>query len=148
MRIARAPASPCRVLLSVLLLVVVLLPTTQGFFVPRPRAPPRCRQQQQQHPRPLVSMAAASESSGSGYSGYRGQARNDEEIVDLSGDGGVTKRVLRPGFGYKQETPPKHAYCKVAFVMKTGTGQVIADRMNKPMEFMLVRFFPGLVFGF
>lgn len=71
--------------------------------------------------------------------GYRGQARNDEEVVDLSGDGGVTKRVLRPGFGYKQETPPTNAYCKVAFVMKTSTGQVIADRMAKPMEFMLVR---------
>lgn len=77
----------------------------------------------------------ASESGG----GYRGQARDNEELVDLSGDGGVTKRVLRPGFGYKQETPPTHAYCKVAFVMKTSTGQVIADRMDKPMEFMLVR---------
>jgi hypothetical protein len=88
-----------------------------------------------------MSSPSSSGSSGGGSSssGYRGQARNDEEVVDLSGDGGVTKRVLRPGFGYKQESPPKHAYCKVAFVMKTSTGQVIADRMSKPMEFMLVR---------
>lgn len=56
------------------------------------------------------------------------------------------KRVIRPGFGYKQESPPPHAYCKIAFVMKTATGQVIADRMKEPMEFMLVRFFSVVVF--
>lgn len=86
------------------------------------------------------SLCMSSSASSSGSSGYRGQARNDDdEVVDLSGDGGVTKRVIRPGFGYKQETPPPHAYCKVAFMMKTSTGQIIADRMDKPMEFMLVR---------
>ena len=51
------------------------------------------------------------------------------------------KPVIRPGFGYKQESPPPHAYCKIAFVMKTATGQVIADRMKEPIEFILVRVF-------
>lgn len=46
---------------------------------------------------------------------------------------------MRPGYGYNQEVPPPHAYVKIAFVMKTDTGVIIADRMNKPMEFMMVR---------
>jgi len=36
------------------------------------------------------------------YSGYRaGKWVQDAEEQDLSGDGGVTKRVIRPGWGYK-----------------------------------------------
>jgi len=95
------------------------------------------------HRPPLPSSSSISSTSAlysSTGSGWRGGPRPDDEPVDLSGDGGVMKRVIRPGFGYKQESPPPHAYCKIAFVMKTATGQVIADRMKEPMEFMLVRF--------
>lgn len=69
--------------------------------------------------------------------GWRGAASESHEVVDVSGDGGVMKRVIRPAFGYKVEVPPKHAYCKIAFSMKTSDGKLIADRMDKPMEFML-----------
>lgn len=119
-----------------LFLPALLFSFVQAFIIPT-SSPHRRLPAQRLKPR--MSSSSSSSSSGSSSSGYRGQARNDDEVVDLSGDGGVTKRVIRPGFGYKQETPPPHAYCKVAFIMKTSTGQVIADRMNKPMEFMLVR---------
>lgn len=86
-------------------------------------------------PSPLISSPIMSAMN----SGWRSGPRPSDEPVDLSGDGGVLKTVLRPGYGYNQQTPPPHSYCKVAFVMKTSTGQLIANRMKKPMEFMLVR---------
>lgn len=107
----------------------------QAFLPATPSSP--------SHRPPLPSSSSISSTSAlysSTGSGWRGGPRPDDEPVDLSGDGGVMKRVIRPGFGYKQESPPPHAYCKIAFVMKTATGQVIADRMKEPMEFMLVRF--------
>lgn len=124
--------------------VAMLLGTVLGLIA-RPAhafwtpAQPFGHRQARPQPQLLQATQGGGTSGGGGGSGWRGGPRPDEEAVDLSGDGGVTKRVIRPGFGYKQESPPPHAYCKVAFVMKTATGQVIADRMKQPMEFMLVR---------
>lgn len=123
--------------------VLSLLPTPIQAFLHATPNPSSSRKP----PLPLPSSTPASSITttttlhSSTGSGWRGGPRPDDEPVDLSGDGGVMKRVIRPGFGYKQESPPPHAYCKIAFVMKTATGQMIADRMKEPMEFMLVRFF-------
>lgn len=134
------PHPPCGVHLLLLAAIAAmsLLSTPVQAFLPAATPTPPSSHHERPLP-PLPSSTATTLRSSTG-SGWRGGPRPDDGPVDLSGDGGVMKRVIRPGFGYKQESPPPHAYCKIAFVMKTATGQVIADRMKEPMEFMLVCF--------
>ena len=46
-----------------------------------------------------------------------------DTVEDLSGDGGVTKRVTRPGSG--SEAPPQKAKCKVHFSAKRADGTTV-----------------------
>lgn len=139
------PRSIHLLFLATIAAIPILSTPVQAFMPAATPAPPSLR-----HERPLPHLPSSTATTlrSSTGSGWRGGPRPDDEPVDLSGDGGVMKRVIRHGFGYKQESPPPHAYCKIAFVMKTSTGQVIADRMKDPMEFMLVRLFPPSPFSF